>query len=561
LDNLTTPFRAERPRGADIPRCRLAKTLSTVVSLPRQAALKLRNKEEQSSKRVPRLFSRYLLRPSPPVSNLPFRCWCLAGIFFFAGLGLYTRHNDFPCYYHPDEPTKARQLITERFNFNHPLLLLQATRLFRGAAGGAPTMQPVTETGRWVSAAFAAGAIACLSLLAAHLYGTMAAACTGVLLLGSSHLYELAHYMKEDTALAFGIAAFFLTLTRSWLRPTPARFALLGAAAALAVSAKYIGVLVLPLAGAPIFWFPENSRRNAFIVGAVCGLALLAINFPMLGSLTEFSEHLQREVDFTIHGHKGLTRSVPHGVYTAVFTGATNPVIWILLGFYYARLLGYRKTIHPAEWVLAVFPILYVLILSFSPKTHHRYFLPDTLLFCTLAVFGLFCFRLPGPALLTRAIQVVAFLAAAGIFGARLVSADSAFTQDTRKQLIAFVRQNVPGDAMIAQDRRVNLPTRTDPRHADASGFLEQTVVDDAAALQGGGLEELRAQGIRYVAVSEGDYGRFFLKTHKPAAEETDYARKKAFYERLFREGQLLWQCPAGVFPYLQPELRLYQLP
>ena len=114
---------------------------------------------------------------------------------------------------------------------------------------------------------------------------------------------------------------------------------------------------------------------------------------------------------------------------------------------------------------------------------------------------------------------------------------------------------------MIAQDRRVNLPTRTDPRHADASGFLEQTVVDDAAALQGGGLEELRAQGIRYVAVSEGDYGRFFLKTHKPAAEETDYARKKAFYERLFREGQLLWQCPAGVFPYLQPELRLYQLP
>jgi hypothetical protein len=547
LDNLTTPFRAERPRGADIPRCRLAKTLSTVVSLPRQAALKLRNKEEQSSKRVPRLFSRYLLRPSPPVSNLPFRCWYLAGIFFFAGLGLYTRHNDFPCYYHPDEPTKARQLITERFNFNHPLLLLQATRLFRGAAGGAPTMQPVTETGRWVSAAFAAGAIACLSLLAAHLYGTMAAACTGVLLLGSSHLYELAHYMKEDTALAFGIAAFF-TLTRSWLRPTPA---------SLLPSARQPPAVPPNTACSSSRGQRRSRSRNA---PEKCvyrgGLALLRHNFDAR-PLTEFSQHLQREVDrHHPRPQRALAvraaRCLHGGVYRRnqprhlIRSASTTPGCRI------------SKNHSSAEWVLAV-SHLYVLILSF-PR-NHRAFLPDTLLFCTLAVFGLFCFRLPGPALLTRAIQVVAFLAAAGIFGARLVSADSAFTQDTRKQLIAFVRQNVPGDAMIAQDRRVNLPTRTDPRHADASGFLEQTVVDDAAALQGGGLEELRAQGIRYVAVSEGDYGRFFLKTHKPAAEETDYARKKAFYERLFREGQLLWQCPAGVFPYLQPELRLYQLP
>ena len=75
-----------------------------------------------------------------------------------------------------------------------------------------------------------------------------------------------------------------------------------------------------------------------------------------------------------MHGHKGLTRNVPHGVYVVVFRRATNPVIWILLGVYYARLFTFRRRIHPAEWMLALFPILYVLILSFSPKTNHRYF-------------------------------------------------------------------------------------------------------------------------------------------------------------------------------------------
>jgi 4-amino-4-deoxy-L-arabinose transferase-like glycosyltransferase len=71
--------------------------------------------------------------------------------------------------------------------------------------------------------------------------------------------------MKEDTALAFGIAAFFLALTRCWLRPSMARFAVLGAAAALAVSGKYIGALVVPLAFVPVFRLREERRRNALV--------------------------------------------------------------------------------------------------------------------------------------------------------------------------------------------------------------------------------------------------------------------------------------------------------
>jgi Dolichyl-phosphate-mannose-protein mannosyltransferase len=212
-----------------------------------------------------RIPSRFLLSPDRPVACLTVRSWFLAAIFFVAGVWLYNRHSDFPCFYHPDESGKSRQLITGRFNFNHPLLLLQTTRVTSWIRRPSLTPQPVTETGRMVSAVFAAGAVACFSLLAAHMYGTPAAACVGALLLANSQLYELAHYMKEDTALAFGIAAFFLALTRCWLRPSMARFAVLGAAAALAVSGKYIGALVVPLAFVPVFRLREERRRNALV--------------------------------------------------------------------------------------------------------------------------------------------------------------------------------------------------------------------------------------------------------------------------------------------------------
>ena len=103
--------------------------------------------------------------------------------------------------------------------------------------------------------------------------------------------------------------------------------------------------------------------------------------------------------------------------------------------------------------MLALFPILYAVILSCLPKTNHRYFLPDTLIFCTLAVFGLFCFILGDSARLTRAVQVVGFLAALGISVADLIPYEFAFRVDARQQL-AFIRQKVSPDATIAQDRR-----------------------------------------------------------------------------------------------------------
>jgi hypothetical protein len=131
-----------------------------------------------------------------------------------------------------------------------------------------------------------------------------------------------------------------------------------------------------------------------------------------------------------------------------------------------------------------------------------------------------------------------------------------------RSHVNSPIKQNVPADATIAQDKRVNLPNRGDSRHLDSPYFLDQKVVSNLFAVTAGSIEELRMRGINYVAVSEAEYGRFFLKTHKPTEGlRPDYDRGREFYGQLFREGKLLWECKAGLLPYLQPQIRLYYLP
>ena len=44
-------------------------------------------------------------------------------------LWAYTRHNNFPFYYHTDEPGKVEQVISGEHNYRHPLLMINATDL------------------------------------------------------------------------------------------------------------------------------------------------------------------------------------------------------------------------------------------------------------------------------------------------------------------------------------------------------------------------------------------------------------------------------------------------
>src|SRR5688572_11691748 len=170
---------------------------------------------------------------------------------FAAGLLLFSRYNDFPFYYHPDEPGKVGQVIKNKRNLHHPLLMLTTVDVARRVTlwGDAKKdSQKVVAVGRWTTAAFAALGAAALAVLACRIHGLVTGVAVGAICIANPLLYELAHYFKEDPYLAAGLAITCLALHRMMTAPDARGIALLGAATALAAAGKYVGFILLPVA-------------------------------------------------------------------------------------------------------------------------------------------------------------------------------------------------------------------------------------------------------------------------------------------------------------------------
>ena len=76
-----------------------------------------------------------------------------------------------------------------------------------------------------------------------------------------------------------------------------------------------------------------------------------------------------------------------------------------------------------------------------------------------------------------------------------------------------------------------------------------------------GDLDRVRAAGITYIAVTESNYGRFFLSSMIAKEEYRDeHAQHLGFYKQLFQEGELLFERPRATVIYLHPGLRFYRL-
>ncbi len=496
--------------------------------------------------------------------------WAL--VLFAVTLMLHGRYNDFPFFYHPDEWEKVHQVMTGEWNFHHPMLLLTTTKCVMAARGGGLSEQDVVEVGRWVSAGFSAAAVVALSLLAFVWRGWGAAVVTGLALMLHHQIFELSHYMKEDTALLMGVALTFLAAFVFWRKPDPWRAAVLGAAVALAISGKYIGAFMLG-AALPLLWLAPGARwRSAACFIAAMGCVLIVVNLPLLLNLDAFEKSLGREMSLVVHGQRGVTRSVPHTQYWNVFRDNSTPAIWLLLACFLAARWRERRSVSLAEWLVIGFPFVYALALSFSPKSNDRYFLPATAVFTLLAGLGV----ADAARLVTGRMRHGLALAACGalLVVSQVVAAPApldwrvfrqylaAFQHDDNKELIAWVRAELPPGAVIAKDSRVELPDPGIPADAFRFGAFSQTIIAKRYAADLGTLDVLRARGVTHVAVSESDYGRFFLRSVRPqAAEAEDFARRKSFYEDLFQHGVLLFRRERGTVLYLHPGIRLYRLP
>lgn len=495
-----------------------------------------------------------------------------AALFFIGGLALFllcltlfTRENRFPYFYHPDEPDKVDQILSGKWNFHHPVLLLDTVAGATKAAG-ANTPQQVVESGRWVSASFCALAVVALAALAASLGGPWAGAACGLALALHHQLFELSHYFKEDTAMLDGVALFFAAARYYGRRPTFLTALLMGSACGIAFSGKYLGgilvLFALPLlfqhrTAAPVSRF---RHLGVFLLGLL--LVSAAINLPLIEHLAIFRNSFDREMTLVVEGQQGIKRSVPHTLYWNIFVDNSTPLMWIFLLWYLYAFWKTRASRTLDQWIVTIFPFAFAVLLSFSPKTNDRYFLPATAIFTMLAALGAVDLGrltlgkiVPG----IRVALLVVLLVAGQI--PSFATYYRAFRQDDRQALHEYIENNLPKDSVIVTDDRAGLPVSDSTRDAQRQPLLPQKVVGGKAASDLGPFDHLAQLGVTHAAVSESTYGRYFLKSQPTGKKADTFTRAKAFYETLFKQGTLLWERPRGTVIYLHPGIRLYQLP
>jgi hypothetical protein len=529
------------------------------------------DKQEASSINRPVNFSPRAFR-----SFLP-----LALLLFAMCLWLDTRNNTFPFFYHRDEPDKVTQLLENEWNFHHPTLMLVTAKLAAQLFRTPPEPQRVVETGRWVSAVFAALGVTALALLAASLRGLAGFLGVSVMLALHHQVFELAHYMKEDTALFMGLALTFLALRFFEMRRTDFDAILLGAACGLSLSAKYLGIVAtIPALIALIFLLKKSAADNRskslllFFAGLLGVTA--AANYPLLANLQNFTSSFGREIALVTEGKGDVTRQVPHSEYLRAFIDNTNFAIWLLLAAFLVRFWKTRRERTFTEWSAVIFPFALALAMSFSPKANDRYFLPCTALFGSMAGLGVVdaaeflrdraCLPMRASvAMILVVTAMIQILHVPKIIPNSLAEYYRAFREDDRKELAQWISKNLPADAVIAQDTYVGLPTPDRPERLKVQPLLAQKILSGKRPLveltDSENPDSLRAQGVTYVVTSESDYGRYRRATLEPKDDkQAEFLRKKKFYDNLRANYPLLWSRSRSAVIYLHPGLELYDL-
>lgn len=510
----------------------------------------------------------------------------LFALCFWSGF----RHHTFPYYYHPDEPGKVEQLITGQFNYHHPMLLLATTRLATDVLHTPKKdKQALVQVGRGVSAAFMAGAVVMFGLLAFLWRGWRAGFVTGVALALHHQIYELAHYMKEDSALLFGVAWTFLAALAYHQRPTLWRVAVLGAGCALAISGKYIGVVVLGVA-LPVLWASSRAPggRRWQQVGMFFGVfvaVLLAVNLSLFVHLVAFRKSFHHELDLVVKGQGDTTRGAPHALYWNVFIDNSTPMIWLLLVSLITVCYERWERLMLPQKLLIWFPFIYGLMLSFSPKENDRYFLPATAVLTTLAAVG--AESLPyllsslyrawdtrmAQRILSRDSRRWIMMTASALLILLQVTGwsstkpgwsqyDAAFVHDDIAALVAWMKKELPADAVVAADSRAGLLDLKRKKNKNRVQDIPQKLQVAKFASDLGTLDQLRAKGFTHVVVSEQSYGRFFRSDLRPKdpKKNAEFERGRQFYDELRAGDVPLFERERGTVIYLHPGIRVYRI-
>jgi len=503
-------------------------------------------------------------------------------VIFVSCFTLYTWNNDFSIRYHPDEPSKVAQVLSpaQERNFNHPQLMLEATLWTMRVLNVPSEPGAALRTGRCVSAGLMSLA-ACAVAYAAYRAGGRGAMGVVAVSVGlCPQALAAAHYFKEDAALLAGVTC---VVAASWLYATLPRrsgwrafvpVALLGASVAVAASAKYVGALALvPALLVVLFSTPRRSVVSSIVAFFVSLIATVGvINHRAVTNFAEFRRGFLRELEHGITDKLAITMNKPNGFFISAAVEETMPHVLVLGGLGLVALVvrARRRRLRAWDVIIPVFfPALVLTALSWSIIPLNRYVLPVVVLLHVLAALGVIWWtdRIGDePARSHRRGRILWLMT--GVIGViqlpYCLIYNAQFGRDTRDDLRAWVIDHVPVSDVIAADRRAGLVGVNGPPAVPADQRIGNVVHTSRFASELGDLDTLRDRGVRYVAVSSVVYARLFSPHVRGAVDDPDSAaRLRAWYETLFRDGELVYQQrPLVPMNSVQasPEVRLYRI-
>ncbi len=502
-------------------------------------------------------------------SRIDWGITALMATVFLVGFFWFTHGNQFPSFYHPEEEIRARRVISRDWDLHQPLLYAITTRVLKTALHLPDYLQIVVQLGRTVSAFFAVGSIVCLGLAAYMLRNWAAAALLSFLLLCQHQFYDLAHTMSENTALMFGSSLTLLAIVLLEQRASVARALFLGFSVAIAASAKYVGALLLIPAVIAVIRSGGKEFRINRIVEFGLGLlfAVLVINFFAVADLPRAAVDLVQDLALAFDSTPYGLQSLVSGTYWLALWHNTTPVIWVMLGVSLWAFWVRRRKLTMSEILLVLIPLLYFLLLLFSPPASDLRFLPVIGFSYALAVVGV---ASVAEFLSTFSEQVRGWLLPA-LIGVCLTACFleflrgypyfMAFNWDQRLEMLTWMDGDLPPGSKVVADSTVLLPnllaeTKQKYRFESLTG---DSAIDPNDLTR---FDQFVAAGVDYVVVSKSDYTPLFSTVVSVAlSNNQSFEAAKQFYSELFKKGTLVWNRERGPVPYLQPGLEVYRLP
>ncbi len=326
------------------------------------------------------------LKPTPWVF------YALVTIISLSYLPLGLWNNDFHYLQHPDEPGKIEQILENSRNLHHPLLMLNSVAL--AARIKATVMPKRFESRFWLAKRFSPGDCARLGRQVSALFVTMGILFSAwAMLLSGQHwpavfaalflvmnqtLVWVGHFLKEDASLLFGVGSYLLAAAWLMRQPSRWRFLFLGVAAALLVSAKWAGALMLAGHWVGIFAFKDTRPLfRGFGWTLLAGmLTFSALNYQLFSAFTTASGSFASEITRLDAGRSDTGNLLATYRFWFLDLMTHEPGTLILPATLVGLVLAGWGKLGPAARTVVFLFAAYVFSLGLTPIPSQRYFVP-----------------------------------------------------------------------------------------------------------------------------------------------------------------------------------------